>query len=240
MIVNEYVRFSRYGGFGAEAGAVKLELWPGAGVGFNESWARDNWLGGSWLNHIKHWNLADYEPISSVILDRAIQKQSDFISVIELGNTEAEAAYNKIMSELKRLTKAIDSQVKNDFDMWGKASDAAHAKHAQSLTSLNTSITKLANAKIPASEEEIEAAQKKADKEKAKSEKKRDKPYTPGQSQSALTSGGGGTRPDTYYPPPDKEKKAESPAWLIPAGIGAGALLLGGITFAIVRKKSNK
>lgn len=129
-------------------GAVDAKFVIVGNIGFNEAWSFEDWEGKSgWLNHIRYWKLATYEPLDDIVKTRAQQKW-DALYTAAQASEQAYQLYEVTKTSISNAADAVDRNTKT-ADMLGRYSDASHRDRARLLTALNTAIRNLANMTIP-------------------------------------------------------------------------------------------
>jgi hypothetical protein len=117
-------------------------------IGFAEEWSFNDWKGGPWLEHIRYWKLASYEPLDPTIRERATQKWNDLEAAANGGDEAASNLREKWKVTLSSAFDAVDRNTKT-ADALGRYSDEGHRERAYLLTTLNNKIREFANLKIP-------------------------------------------------------------------------------------------
>lgn len=242
MIVNGYAGFRGFRGFAGGGRGIFAKFT------FAESWSSDDfetdqhfnkWVK-PYLDQVGRIGMT-WEPPSPALAGVASSKYASWLAASDLGDPLAADFVAKIKGQMDDLTKradqlsvqygssrseAIEVQRYDTFDAIVKimkqvaASKPPSALLPDPYTTPDTSAvtgtrTTASNVKSKVGQAYVEVG-----------------PSGSGQSQALVGSGtrsGAGAGSDTGLP-----------GWVMPVGIGAGVLLLGGITFAIVRKKSKK
>lgn len=134
----------------AGLGAVDGKFPVVGNIGFNEAWSFEDWEGKSgWVNHIRYWKLATYEPLDPMVLGRAQQKWDALYAAANAGSEQAYQLWEQMKTSLSNATDAVDRNTKT-ADGLGRYSDASHRERARLLTVLNGLLRSLANMSIPA------------------------------------------------------------------------------------------
>lgn len=219
--------------------------WPIAGdIGFNEEWSYNDWKGNNgWTAHIAYWKLADYEPLSDTMVNRAQQAWSALKAAADLGNVAAENQLEQYKATFKGLASQVDANTKQ-FNALGQASDPTHRDRARLLTELNKQLKAFANAGVPA--QALAPAGQVATtiptQQGAVTTVLTGNVGTPNalsDQLTALISGLTSKSVATTPGAPPLVATTSGPSWVMPAAIGGGVLVFTGLVFALARKKKS-
>lgn len=135
---------SRLMGFGALNAANPVL----ADIGFAEGWSLEDWGGVSgWVNHINHWKLGTYEPLTDAVRNRAEGVWAGLKTAIDAGSIAAENLRESLKNELSLACDAVDRDTKQ-YAGWARP-DSAHKNRIRLLTAVNTIMKKIANTVVP-------------------------------------------------------------------------------------------